>query len=124
MLALTTGVKPVMRVRYEREAYVSRAGDPVRVTFDTMLRGSFTTSCELSLDAGRWTDIRVGGVILEIKFTDHFPTWIGDLVRMFQLQKRSVAKYVMCILHGRPGGLGRAVRQAGLPRAMEVHKRP
>jgi len=90
--------RPRVRVRYDREAYVSSSGDPVRVTFDTSLRGAVTTTGDLGTEAGRWANVNPGGTILEIKFTDNYPGWIGDFVRTFQLERRSVAKYVLCML--------------------------
>ena len=47
------------------------------------------------------------GTILELKFTDRFPDWMGDLVRAFDLQRTSVSKYCLCIdeMAVRPGEL-------------------
>jgi hypothetical protein len=39
----------------------------------------------------------VEGVILEIKFTDRFPSWASDIAEMFQLRQSSVPKYVMSL---------------------------
>ena len=39
----------------------------------------------------------VGGVILELKFTDRFPRWMRLMIRTFDLQRRSMAKYVVCV---------------------------
>jgi SPX domain protein involved in polyphosphate accumulation len=92
-----TAARPVVRVRYLREAYESLGGDPVRVTFDTRLHHSVTLDDNISHNGRGWSDARLEGVIFEIKFTDHFPSWAHELVSAFQLQRRSVSKYVMSI---------------------------
>lgn len=102
--------RPVVRVRYMREAYESKGGDPVRVTLDTDLAHAVTLGSELGHRAGRWVTTPVDGVILEIKFTEMFPAWISDMVRCFGLGQRPVPKYVMSVDHmmmvGREAVLG------------------
>jgi hypothetical protein len=85
-------------VSYLREAYVSANGGDARLTFDrdisaTMWRGQLTGQALVD-------GIRpgIGGVVLELKFTDRFPDWMRTMVRIFNLQRRSVAKYVECAL--------------------------
>lgn len=92
-------VKPVMRVRYVREAYESQGGDPVRVTLDTDLAHAVTFDDTLSHTRGRFVSTPVGGVILEVKFTERYPPWVGELVRTFGLNQRSVPKYILCVDH-------------------------
>jgi SPX domain protein involved in polyphosphate accumulation len=92
-----SAAKPVMKVKYLREAYESSGGDPVRVTFDTDLMFAVTLDHELSHAHGRWTTTPVDGTIFEIKFTERFPAWVSDLVRTFGLKQQSVPKYVMSV---------------------------
>lgn len=91
--------RPVVRVRYSREAYESRAGDPVRLTLDTDLSHAVTLASELSHGSGRWVTTPVQGVILELKFSDNYPTWMNDLVQLLGVTQRPVPKYVMSIDH-------------------------
>jgi hypothetical protein len=35
--------------------------------------------------------------ILEVKFTNLYPSWVSKMVQEFQLERTSVPKYVMCI---------------------------
>jgi len=91
--------RPVMRVRYVREAYESNGGDPVRITVDTDLSHAVTLGHDLGHTAGRWVGTPVPGTILEIKFTNRFPSWIHDLVRCFGLKQQAVPKYVMSVDH-------------------------
>lgn len=83
-------------VSYMREAYVTPNDNSVRVTFDRELktavyRGAFKMS-EMAI-----RPVPVAGVILEIKFTDAFPTWLRQMVRVFDLERGPFAKYVTCI---------------------------
>ncbi len=92
-----TGALGRAYVSYLREAYVSPNSDQVRVTFDRQLLGSpYEQGADLALPTqGSWPD--VGGVILELKFTDRFPSWMHELAQAFNLQRISVPKYIHCI---------------------------
>ena len=84
-------------VLYRREAYVSPDSDQLRVTFDRDLRGGlYRPNSDLEIPK-HGTRPKVGGVVLELKFTDRFPGWMHELVQVFNLQRTSVPKYVMCV---------------------------
>jgi len=110
---LLISAKPVVRVGYMREAYESRTGDPVRVTFDTQLRHAVTFDDNLSHTEGDWLETPTEGVILEVKFTDRFPSWARDLAELFQLRQRAVPKYVMSVNRVLYGARAQAVSLAG-----------
>ncbi len=95
-MALTC-CKPVVRVRYMREAYASAGHEPVRVTFDTDVQHQATFSANLSHDGGRWLPTPVDGVVLEIKFTGRFPSWIEHMVRAFGLKQDRCSKFASSI---------------------------
>ncbi len=83
-------------VSYMREAYVTPDDNSVRVTFDRELqtaayRGVF------SMSGMAIRPVRLEGVVLEIKFTDAFPVWLREMVRIFDLERRPFAKYVTCV---------------------------
>jgi len=107
------GARPVLRVRYKREAYESSAGDPVRVTLDNELMHSVTFGDELGFAGGRWARTPVPGVVLELKFTERFPTWIGELVRHFGLCQRAVPKYGTGLEHVLERSRGAVLALAG-----------
>jgi SPX domain protein involved in polyphosphate accumulation len=98
------GAKPVIKIRYLREAYESKGGDPVRFTIDTELMHAITLDPELSHAQGRWVATPVDGTILEIKFTERFPSWVADVVRTFGLKQQPVPKYVWSVDHVLMGG--------------------
>lgn len=96
-------------VTYDREAYVTPDSDSVRVTFDRKIRtvpwvGEFRAS-----DRNDWTYPPIHGAVLELKFTERFPVWMRNLVRVFNLQRGSMPKYVECVtsLGARPRALAR-----------------
>jgi hypothetical protein len=93
------GAKPCLKVRYLREAYESLGGEPVRVTIDTDLMHAVTLDDELTFERGRWVATPLDGVIIEIKFTDRYPSFISDLVRIFGLKQQPVPKYVWSVDH-------------------------
>jgi len=89
-------------VSYQREAYVTPNDDSLRLTFDRRIHGiTYRGQKALAMD-GPSIYPPVGGVVLEIKFTDHFPRWVADMVRHFGVERRSMAKYVACVLALRP----------------------
>ena len=51
----------------------------------------------------------MAGSIIEIKFTERFPGWVHDLVRVFGLKQQPVPKYVLSVdyvmLEGRESAL-------------------
>jgi len=84
-------------VLYRREAYVSPESDDLRVTFDRdLVGGLYHAATELEIPKNGVRP-RVGGVVLELKFTDRFPAWMHELAQLFNLQRTSVPKYVMCV---------------------------
>ncbi len=84
-------------VSYTREAYVSPDSNSVRVTFDRHLYGTPHQRGEGLSYPADGTSPNVGGVILELKFTDRFPDWMRELVQAFDLQRTSCPKYNHCI---------------------------
>jgi VTC domain-containing protein len=84
--------KPKVHIYYMREAYVSD-DDQVRVTIDRKVYG------EANLDYSITTEMRnpalsfPNQVILELKFTNRFPDWFRELVRVFGVMQCGAAKY-------------------------------
>ncbi|TVP79329.1 MAG: polyphosphate polymerase domain-containing protein [Puniceicoccaceae bacterium] len=90
--------KPITHVSYRREAWHGHGDNRIRLTFDreVMTRPEPDGRLDPSLKGG----IPVFGknVILELKFTGRFPDWMSELVRVFNLNQSSAAKYVDGIL--------------------------
>lgn len=87
--------RPAVLVRYMRQAYEGDDQNRVRVTFDRGLAYNITDVAQVRLGGRGWqrNPFTMGGVILEIKFTDRYPAWLARLVRQFDLQARSISKY-------------------------------
>lgn len=96
-LSMLWRARPVMRVRYRREAYESNGQDPVRVTFDTDLAYAVTPNANLSHNGTGWERAPMKGLIFEVKFTNRAPSWVVELIRRFDLQSESVPKYVISV---------------------------
>jgi hypothetical protein len=89
-------------VSYIREAWVTPENNTVRLTFDRNLSGQLWQN-ELRVDGlERGAHPKVGGVVLELKFTDRFPVWMRDMAHVFNLERCSMAKYVHCVTTLRP----------------------
>ncbi|MEW6746898.1 MAG: polyphosphate polymerase domain-containing protein [Planctomycetota bacterium] len=95
----TSGARPVLLVRYHREAYESRFRDRVRITLDRDLEYLPVRGPQLRVNGAGWQPTRwhpnPSTVILELKFNLTYPGWVAEMIRRFQLQRRSVAKYVL-----------------------------
>jgi SPX domain protein involved in polyphosphate accumulation len=84
-------------VSYLREAYVSPHDDSVRVTFDSQITASAFNGTLDFTPLEPWLQPQIEGIVLELKFTDRFPHWMGDLTRMFNLERGAMAKYCHCV---------------------------
>lgn len=91
--------KPAILVRYMRQAYEGDSQNRVRVTFDRELAYSITSLPQVRLGGGGWqrNPYTVGGVILEVKFTDRYPAWLSQVVKYFNLRPQSISKYASSI---------------------------
>lgn len=90
---------PRLHVRYMREAYMSRDEDPVRITFDSRIACLPTVGAidRIRLNGKGWRRLLSPPVILEVKFTDSYPSWVQEIPQRFSLLRDSFAKYVMCV---------------------------
>lgn len=91
-LSDTVHAKPRVHIFYMREAYVSD-DDQVRVTIDRKVYGEanldYSIKTEMEHPALSFPNL----VILELKFTNRFPDWFRELVRVFGLMQCGAAKY-------------------------------
>jgi hypothetical protein len=87
--------RPAILVRYMRQAYEGNDQNRVRVTFDRELAYKTTSLAQVRFGGRGWqrSPFTISGVILEIKFTDRYPAWLGRLIKHFNLRSRSISKY-------------------------------
>lgn len=93
-LAQGIGAKPQTHVYYLREAWLARHDNSVRVTMDREVQSCIEKTVNLSPQMDNPVRAFGNKVILELKFTNKFPNWLLELVRVFDLRQSGAAKYV------------------------------
>src|SRR5205085_4787581 len=78
---------------YMREAYVSD-DDEVRVTMDRNVYSEPNLKPSAKIKMAQPVHSYRGFVILELKFTNRFPNWFRELVRVSHVMQCGAAKYV------------------------------
>lgn len=86
--------KPTVHVYYMREAWISRHDNSVRVTLDRQVFCEPDPEARLPIQMVNPVLVFGSDVILELKFTNRFPDWFKELVRVFGLMQCGAAKYV------------------------------
>ncbi|MSQ01653.1 MAG: polyphosphate polymerase domain-containing protein [Myxococcales bacterium] len=80
-------------VSYRRHAYVGGVRDLVRVTFDSRIVAAPATVdlCE----PPRWYPVpeSAGIEILELKYSGSYPSWVAEMVRRFDLERKAFSKF-------------------------------
>jgi len=93
---LTQGIRarPKAHIAYLREAWISPRDNSVRVTLDRDVKCEPEPLARLNLHMANPVIVFGKEVILELKFTDRYPDWFKQLVRVFGLMQCGAAKYV------------------------------
>jgi SPX domain protein involved in polyphosphate accumulation len=96
---------PTILIAYDREAFVGRDDDRIRVTLDLDVRSRLCNGID---DFQGWREMKriiPRGTILELKFDDRMPFWLVRMVRKLGLRAQSISKYCHAIeaWHGLPG---------------------
>ncbi|MBT7859433.1 MAG: polyphosphate polymerase domain-containing protein [Gemmatimonadetes bacterium] len=124
------GLRPVVLIRYEREAYFGRHNDDLRITLDSCLRSrSFPEATQLF---GRQTVVRARrDSVVEVKHYGASPSWLKGLLSDFGLKRGSFSKYCNCLDNldlphrsSRPGVIARSRRVGIESRVSERRWRP
>jgi hypothetical protein len=85
---------PKVHIGYLREAYVPHDDNSARLTMDREVRSEPELTARLSTQMRRPILVWGKEIVLELKFTNRFPDWFGELVRVFGLRQCGAAKYV------------------------------
>jgi hypothetical protein len=85
--------KPKSHIYYKREAYVAD-NDEVRVTMDRDVFSEPHLTPTIKVRMSKPVHSYAGFVILELKFTNRFPNWFRELVRIAETMQCGAAKYV------------------------------
>jgi hypothetical protein len=85
---------PKVHIAYLREAYVPHDDNSARLTMDRIVRSEPELSARLSTKMENPIVVWGNDIVLELKFTNRFPDWFGELVRVFGVRQCGAAKYV------------------------------
>lgn len=88
---------PVVLVVYEREAYFSKHDLTLRITIDKNLRSLQLPGTSDLFNDNELKRAMLNKVILEIKFYNGFPQWLQKMITRFELQRRALSKYTICV---------------------------
>jgi hypothetical protein len=86
-------VSPKVHIAYMREAYVPHDDNSARLTMDRMVRAEPELVPRLSTRMQDPVVVWGNEIVLELKFTNRFPEWFAELVRVFGLRQCGAAKY-------------------------------
>ncbi len=85
--------RPMAHIFYMREAWISRYDNSVRVTLDRNVLCDPEPCARFETEMVNPVTVFGKSVVLELKFTNRFPDWFKDLVRVFGLSQCGAAKY-------------------------------
>ena len=92
-LMIEIGARPKVHIAYCREAYVPHDDNSARLTMDREIRFEPELTAQLSTEMLNPIMIWGRDIVLELKFTNRFPDWMRELVRVFSLRQCGAAKY-------------------------------
>jgi hypothetical protein len=98
--------RPMVLVRYMRQAFEGEGECRVRVTFDRELSYCVTEEPRVRLGGSGWMSVPMEFVVLEIKFTSRYPAWLSEMVRIFDLPVSAMSKYCSCVQQSMMTGFG------------------
>ena len=89
--------RPVVMVRYKRQAFEDDSNNRVRITFDRYLNYRPPNGTVPTTNGLGWQNVPMDFTILEIKFTKSFPLWLNGLVKIFDLKQTAMSKYASSV---------------------------
>lgn len=95
-LMMSINARPKVHIYYKREAYVSD-DDEVRITMDRDVYAEVNHQYSIKTHITKPVHSYVNQVILELKFTNRFPNWFRELVRVMNVMQCGAAKYVSSV---------------------------
>jgi hypothetical protein len=93
-----SGMRPVINVVYEREAFVGRFDPGVRVTFDKNLRSTLFPRIDGLFDDSETRFVFRSHFIMEVKFFGTvMPVWARSLIQRMDRRWQALSKYALCL---------------------------
>jgi hypothetical protein len=115
-------LSPTILITYEREPFFYKFDKNLRITFDKNLRFlSFPEFDDLFEEEYLQKALK-NNVVLEIKFTCSFPSWMQNILTRYNLQRRPVSKYTICIDQDRKINPSNKHKNLVIPDLLETQK--
>lgn len=92
----TRGMRPIVMVDYERDAFVVKEGD-VRITFDKHVRSAWMTYDLFDSQVPAYEVVEPDRLIMEVKYTQMFPEYVRRIVVPENSIQVAASKYTMCV---------------------------
>jgi len=92
-----SGLKPTILIVYEREAFFSKFDNSLRITFDKNIRFYDHPQIDSLYRDEDLEHATPNHFVLELKFNNGYPRWLQEIIEEFNLVRRSVSKYTICI---------------------------
>jgi len=96
--------RPVVLVRYVREAYVALDNPKTRVTLDRKIMSAVSEVPIVRLGGGGWSPVD-SSTVLELKFTGRCPAWMAMAIQQLELRRQSYSKYLNSVVNEDRDGL-------------------
>lgn len=90
-------LRPVILIIYEREAFLGKHDEGIRVTFDKNLRSVAFPAIDELYNEDRARRSLKDKFILEVKFNDNYPAWMKPIIGALGTKRQSASKYVISI---------------------------
>jgi hypothetical protein len=94
---LKKGLVPTALIVYRREPYIDACHSDIRLTIDSDLRGQFKPDLGDLVHDSDLKPVIKDLAILELKFDDFMPGWMGALLKKFKFRRESISKYCLGI---------------------------
>lgn len=84
-------IRPYCLIDYQRRPYISRFDPDFRLTFDSHLQATQTTSL-FPRRSDRSVRVAPGYTVMEVKFRYHVPSWFHKIIQGYELRRLSFSK--------------------------------
>lgn len=91
---IRNSIKPRIQIAYQRMAFVPKEHGDLRITLDRHVKYTMThNKQQLFEGALRKTQFSYTDSVLEIKYKDHPPKFVNDLVHKYNLSNEAISKF-------------------------------
>lgn len=94
---LSSQLKPLIKIVYEREAFFFKFNDGLRITIDKNIRSSLSSGLQSLYTEDTMIPCFKKHHILEIKTAEQFPKWLSEILAKFSMQNEALSKYTLSL---------------------------